>query len=235
MSKGFQFKQFYIRHDLCAMKVSEMACLLGVLAPIPPKVSQIADFGTGTGLLACMLAQRSSAQITAIEMETNAVLQAQENAIQSPFSARIQVIEADIRTFQSPTLFNLIVCNPPFFEHQLISNQVQKAAAWHDTTLRLHELFEAVIRNLVPEGQLIILLPGSRANDAIQMAQEYALNLSHQFSIHHHHLSPEGFVVLGFQFKKRSPVHFRKIVVRSEARTYTPMVHQLLQPFYLYL
>ncbi|MBU3677161.1 MAG: methyltransferase [Chitinophagaceae bacterium] len=235
MSKGFQFKQFYIRHDVCAMKVSEMACLLGVLAPIHPNAHQIADFGTGTGLLACMLAQRSDALITAIEMETNAVLQANENVLQSPFIARIQVLEADIRLFHCPTLFDLIVCNPPFFEHQLKSSKAQKAAAWHDTTLRLHELFEAAIRNLVPQGQLVILLPSSRAEEAISMAQDFALNLSHRFGIHHHQESAEGYVVLGFQFKKNGPVHYRKIVVHSENKTYSPLVHGLLQPFYLYL
>lgn len=235
MSNGFQFKQFYIRHDLCAMKVTEMACLLGVLAPIAYSVQTIADFGTGTGLLACMLAQRSHAAITALELDQNAVLQAQENVVNSPFSERIDVIQSDIRQFTTSSPFDLIVCNPPFFEKQLPSQHVQKAAAWHDTTLRLNELFESVERNLSPGGQFVLLLPASRLDDAIQNAYQYHLCLSHHWTIFHKPNAQEGFVVLGFQRGSNLPTYLSNLTLRNAYNEYSPIVTQLLKPFYLYL
>ena len=123
---GFQFKQFSVRHDRCAMKVGTDSILLGAWANID-QVRSVLDMGCGSGLLALMIAQRltqrltesdSDYQITAIEIELNAAQQAKENAQQSPWAQRIRVVNRDLITFAAngQLRFDLIIANPPYFE-----------------------------------------------------------------------------------------------------------------------
>ena len=112
----FQFKQFTIRHDKCAMKVGTDGVLLGAWAGTE-SCSRILDVGTGTGLIALMLAQRSKAVVDAIDIDADACLQAQENAESSLFAGRINVFHSDLADFAqaSTHLYGLIVSNPPRF------------------------------------------------------------------------------------------------------------------------
>ena len=111
----FQFKQFTIRHDKCAMKVGTDGVLLGAWAGTE-SCSRILDVGTGTGLIALMLAQRSKAVVDAIDIDADACLQAQENADSSLFAGRINVFHSDLADFAqaSTHLYGLIVSNPPY-------------------------------------------------------------------------------------------------------------------------
>lgn len=114
---GFTFKQFFVAHDRCAMKVGTDGILLGAWAPIA-QVKHVLDIDTGSGLLALMLAQRTGEQVAldAVELDEEAAAQARENAVASPWSARIQVHQADIQQWQPPQTrrYELIVSNPPF-------------------------------------------------------------------------------------------------------------------------
>ena len=113
----FQFKKFTIRHDKCAMKVGTDAVLLGAWADTA-SCKNILDIGTGTGIIALMLAQRSCADIDAIDIDKDACIQAEENVAASPFAGRIKVIPASCADFaRSTTLkkYDLIVSNPPYF------------------------------------------------------------------------------------------------------------------------
>ena len=116
----FQFKQFTIRHDKCAMKVGTDGVLLGAWAGTE-SCSRILDVGTGTGLIALMLAQRSKAVVDAIDIDADACLQAQENAESSLFAGRINVFHSDLADFAqaSTHLYGLIVSNPPYFVDSL--------------------------------------------------------------------------------------------------------------------
>lgn len=115
---GFTFKQFFVAHDRCAMKVGTDGILLGAWAPIA-QVKHVLDIGTGSGLLALMLAQRTGELVAldAVELDEDAADQARENAAASPWSTRIQVHQADIQQWQPPQTrrYELIVSNPPFF------------------------------------------------------------------------------------------------------------------------
>ena len=116
----FQFKQFTIRHDKCAMKVGTDGVLLGAWAGTE-SCSRILDVGTGTGLIALMLTQRSKAVVDAIDIDADACLQAQENAESSLFAGRINVFHSDLADFAqaSTHLYGLIVSNPPYFVDSL--------------------------------------------------------------------------------------------------------------------
>jgi tRNA1Val (adenine37-N6)-methyltransferase len=115
---GFTFKQFFVAHDRCAMKVGTDAILLGAWAPVAG-VKRILDIGSGSGLIALMLAQRtpSPVNIDAVELEPQAALQAQENVQQSPWPERIQIHQQDIADWaeQCDKRYSLIVSNPPYF------------------------------------------------------------------------------------------------------------------------
>ena len=103
------------------MKVGTDGTLLGAWALASAGPCRVLDVGTGTGLIALMMAQRyPEAQVIAIDIDEKAVFQAQENVLASPFADRIQVLEADVQTFEDSEKFDSIVCNPPFFEDSLV-------------------------------------------------------------------------------------------------------------------
>lgn len=116
---GFTFKQFFVAHDRCAMKVGTDGILLGAWAPIA-QVKHVLDIGTGSGLLALMLAQRTDDRVMldAVELDEEAAAQARENVATSPWGARIQVHLGDIQRWQPAQTrrYELIVSNPPFLQ-----------------------------------------------------------------------------------------------------------------------
>ena len=116
----FQFKQFTVWHDKCAMKVGTDGVLLGAWTSVQGAHS-ILDVGTGTGLVALMLAQRSlpNTNIVALEIDEAAARQAKENIVRSPWKKQIEVVQADFRKYQSPEKFDVIVSNPPYFVDSL--------------------------------------------------------------------------------------------------------------------
>src|SRR2546421_11557996 len=114
----FQFKQFRIDQDRCAMKVTTDACILSAWAPIPP-AGNFLDIGTGTGLLALMMAQRSAGIIDAIELHEESFLRAKENVEASRWRDRIHIIHSDAKLFRPNKKYDFIICNPPFFQNQL--------------------------------------------------------------------------------------------------------------------
>lgn len=110
----FSFKQFTVYHDRCAMKVGTDGVLLGAWADVSG-ARDILDIGTGTGLIALMLAQRSEAHIMAVDIDEDAVKQAKENVEKSPWPGRIEVERHDICCFNSDIRYDVIVSNPPYF------------------------------------------------------------------------------------------------------------------------
>jgi tRNA1Val (adenine37-N6)-methyltransferase len=117
MSKNsFQFKQFTVYQERCAMKVGTDGTLLGAWANAPEGSSSILDIGTGTGLVALMMAQRfPEATIHGIDIDTEAVAQATENVARSPFASRIMINRCDATKITDMEGYDAIVCNPPYF------------------------------------------------------------------------------------------------------------------------
>ena len=139
----FKFKQFTIWHDKCAMKVGTDGALLGAWAA-PKEARNILDIGTGTGLVALMLAQRCQAFIDAIDIDADACLQAEENVARSPFADRIRVHCCALNDFHpsAPSHYDLIVSNPPYFHQALKCPDPKRNRARHTDTLSLEELFQ---------------------------------------------------------------------------------------------
>ena len=134
-NNSFTFQKFTIHQDRCAMKVGTDGVLLGAWAH---GGKRILDIGTGTGLVAIMMAQRfADAHVTAVEIDHNAALQACNNANCSPFASRISIVETSIQNFEvyGTQLFDSIVSNPPFFTDSLKNPDSQRATARHADTL----------------------------------------------------------------------------------------------------
>ena len=156
----FQFKQFTVRQEHCAMKVGTDGTLLGAWAQASESACHILDIGTGTGLIALMMAQRyPQAFVTAIDIDDGAVRQAKENASASPFADRISVVKADALTFDATEKYDSIVCNPPFFEDSLICPDPQRTEARHTVSLGYRQLMETAFRLLKEDGRFSVIIP----------------------------------------------------------------------------
>ncbi len=153
---GFTFKQFFVAHDRCAMKVGTDGILLGAWAPVAG-VKRCLDIGAGSGLLALMLAQRTddSVMIDAVELESEAAAQAQENINQSPWAERINVHTADILQWitQQTVRFDLIISNPPYYQQGVECATPQREQARYTTTLALSMGWHLRLRTDVAENE----------------------------------------------------------------------------------
>jgi tRNA1Val (adenine37-N6)-methyltransferase len=165
----FQFKQFTVWHDKCAMKVGTDGVLLGAWASVQ-NAHKILDVGTGTGLVALMLAQRSlpDADIIALEIDEAAAGQARENVTRSPWKERVEVVQTDFRDYQSSDKFDVIVSNPPYFVDSLECPDQQRNAARHNGSLTYEELLEGVVGLLAEDGTFTIVIPADVA-DRVKM------------------------------------------------------------------
>ena len=178
----FQFKQFTIHHDRCAMKVGTDGVLLGAWAPLDHP-ARILDVGTGSGVIALMLAQRfPAATVEGIDIDAAAIAQAQENIAASPYAARCtarcSTLHSLIQQAGSATgvqnapapeeLYDAVVCNPPFFEESLLPPDARRRDARHTTSLPFPELAADSARLLRPGVCFCVILP-TTAFDAFHL------------------------------------------------------------------
>ena len=160
---SFQFKQFTVNQERCAMKVGTDGTLLGAWANAPVSYGKILDIGTGTGLVALMMAPRFP----------EAALQAKENVEVSPFSDRITIIHGDATKMDDKTLFDAIVCNPPYFVDSLTCPQDQRTLARHAVSMNFDQLMQTAYKLLKNDGIFSIVIP-TENNDAIETAAALA-------------------------------------------------------------
>lgn len=155
----FRFKQFTIEQDECAMKVGTDGVLLGAWAR---GGSRVLDVGTGTGIIALMMAQRyPDAHILGIDIDEGAVRQATTNVLSSPFSLRIRIQQTTFQDMDDSFAgcFDAIVSNPPFFIDSLADPDEQRNLARHTTTLTYAELMQSAWRLLSDDGELSVVVP----------------------------------------------------------------------------
>lgn len=150
------------------MKVGTDAVLLGAWCPIM-NARRILDIGTGSGIIALMLAQRTDAKIVGVELDKEAAVQAQENAQRSKFSSRVQVVHSNIVHYKPEEKFDLIVSNPPFFSSSLISPNKQRSLARHADTLPLESLAKTAYQLLEPDGLFCVILPNYIADKFVNI------------------------------------------------------------------
>lgn len=164
----FRFKQFAVRQDRCPMKVGTDGVLLGAWAEVRPGDRRMLDVGTGTGLIALMLAQRSAAWITAVDIDVECATQAAENFAASPWADRLDAVSVAVQRYDPVEKFDLIVSNPPYYVDSLLSPDEGRNTARHAAGLPFGELAAAVVRLLSPGGRFALRCRPSRCSDSVR-------------------------------------------------------------------
>lgn len=239
----FQFKQFMIHQDRCAMKVTTDGCLFGAWVAEQVKsenkeVKNLLDIGTGTGLLSLTIAQANSTiRLDAVEIDNDAFEQAKENIANSPWSNRINVFHRDAKEFSSPHLYDVIISNPPFYERELKSENNKKNKAHHDEGLLLDDLLSIIKKNLTPGGEFYLLLPYKRreaidiafAKNELTISQITFVKQSTQHSYFRIMISGKHAA------NKEGLSTTTELTIRNEKQEYMPEFIQLLKDYYLHL
>jgi len=210
MSTGFQFKQFFVKHDRCAMKVGTDGVLLGCWCPTH-SATRILDIGTGSGLIALMLAQRCpDAQITAIDIDPDAVAQARENFAASPWSDRLHVSHCALQDLSDQSfvfersgllsfVYDLIVSNPPYFTASLKNPDAARCTARHNDTLPFSVLIAESAKRLAPDGTLALIVPAEAEDELQALAAQHSLHCTHRCYVHPKPGRPAKRVLLAWQ------------------------------------
>lgn len=175
----FRFRQFTVWHDRCAMKVGTDGVLLGAWAG-QGRPGKILDIGTGSGLIALMLAQRfPEARITGIEPDAEAAVQAGENFLCSPWHDRLTIRTATLQDFTAGTAgngtFDLIVSNPPFYDSTLLNPDARRSAARHTSSLPYSELMRCASALMTGTSELDIVIPSEYWRQILKAAEDNGL------------------------------------------------------------
>lgn len=227
----FKFKQFTIEQDQCAMKVCTDSCILGAFTPVEAGM-KVLDIGTGTGLLSLMLAQKSNLRIDAIEIDKAAALQAEENIQKSPFRDQISVHLTDIKEFK-PKEYDLIISNPPFFEGQLSSPDLQKNKAKHSSHLSFSDLAEIIAEKLASAGYSSILLPPAEMKMFEEKMFLNGLYPLRKLAIRHHSGKPVFREISLFSRKEQDLIIKELCIYEPDGKTYTHDFEALLKDYYI--
>ena len=230
----FQFQQFRVEQDRCAMKISTDAVLVSSLVQSDaPK--QILDIGTGTGVIALMLAQRfPQASLTAIELDPEAAGQAAENCEQSPFSERLTVIQGRFQDFKEEKRFDLLVSNPPFFPDHLPASDPKRNQALHTHSLSFEELLHKASQLLAPSGSFWVILPPRQMQDFLQCAKGNGLFLGTRVHIRDNASKPVHREVVGFTLSEPlTSVLPMELFLKNEDGSYSDDYRNLISGFLL--
>ncbi len=175
----FYFKKFKIKQNNCSMKVGTDAVLLGAWVK-PKKSAKILDIGTGTGIIALMLAQKSIAKITAIEINKESAEQARDNVAESDYNNKIDIKHISIQQYslQCEDKFDLIITNPPYFIDAYKSKDKNRVIARHTDTLPFIDLLNSVKKLLYPKGKFCLILPLNEAYIFKEMAEAHGFYLT---------------------------------------------------------
>lgn len=231
----FKFKQFTVYQDKCGMKVGIDGVLLGAWAAVNDSVKNILDIGTGTGLIALMMAQRCNAFIDAIDIDKDAVAQAKSNIQASPWSNRINTRHLSLQDFvrESSKKYDLIVSNPPYFVNSLKSPSMQRTNARHTNELSHQDLLFLSKKLLTREGSLSLILPTEEADKCIEHAEKIALYLNHEVFVHPKPSKAAKRKLLTFELCEKSR-KIENITIETEQRhQYTPEFYCLVKDYYL--
>jgi len=231
----FSFKQFIVHQDQTAMKVTTDACIFGGYITTD-ETKKILDIGTGTGLVAMMLAQRTHAQIDAVEIENSAYNQAITNIQESVFKDQINVFNTSIQLFSKLTeqqnQFDLIVSNPPFFQNHLKAEEVTRNNSLHTDKLSFEDLIHSVLRLISSPGTFVILLPLYESSIFEQLSISKELYPQKKLTIRHRKDTKILRIITTFG-RIRKEIINEELIIKNSDESYSPDFQALLKDYYL--
>ena len=228
--EGFTFRRFNIIQDRCAMKVGTDGVLLGAWANGGNK---ILDIGTGTALIALMMAQRfEQAKITAIDIDEMACGQAKENVDCSPFSDRIEVACCALQDFKQDS-FDAIVCNPPFFTSSLKCPDNRRTMARHEDALSVADLMKCAFRLLTNSGELSLIIPSNRKADFDMHAAFVGVYVSRVYAIKTVEHKPIGRYLLAYSKTPVGAIDRREVCLCAQNGSRSQWYSNLTSDFYI--
>lgn len=248
--EAFDFKQFSIRQDRCAMKVGTDGVLLGAWTEVNSHHKarvRVLDIGTGTGLIALMMAQRiaennSSFQIDAIEIDTDAAKQAEENKQDSPWRAQINIIPSSLQEYRTridieEVKYDLMVSNPPFYNATLKPDDEARAIARHKDSLPLSEITDFARQHLSEEGTLSLIFPTSYDSEVMTAATLSGLHPIRLCDIVTKKGKPckRRMATFALPTHPKKDIEKQTLSIRNEIGEYTKEYIQLVEKFYLNL
>lgn len=215
------------------MKVGTDAVLLGAWVDVEGAKSTL-DIGTGSGIIAIMIAQRtpSNAIIDAVELQPEDARQAAENILASTWRSKITVISSSIQDYQPGKPYDLIVCNPPFFSNSLQPPSAERTRARHQKTLSQKDLVDAASRLLAPSGRLGVIMPPVEGETFVRMAEGSGLFLQRITRFYSRAGKPQERSLMEFGF---SSMLAKKdaLVLYSSGSQWTEDYRRLTGDFYL--
>lgn len=229
----FKFKQFTIKHGDCQSKIGTDGVLLGAWAEVSG-VGSVLDIGTGTGVIAMMLAQRAkSANITAIDIESKCCEIAAENFQNTPWSSRLTIANIPIQELvtQKGHAFDLIVSNPPYYDGIKPTGK-GKQLFKHSENLPHLQLLSAANQLLTGKGHLCVVLPVTEANKLIDKAGDYQLFLTHKTTVFSKKKKKPIRLLMQFEKNAKNTVK-RTLTLREQGGGWTEEYRQLVVDFYL--
>ncbi|WP_400076345.1 tRNA1(Val) (adenine(37)-N6)-methyltransferase [Winogradskyella sp. R77965] len=235
MEKPFKFKKFTIHQDRCAMKIGTDGVLLGAWTSLSNEPSSILDIGAGTGVLSLMLAQRSQAQnIEALEIDVDAYEQCSENFENSPWADRLFCYHASLIEFVEEVegLFDLIICNPPFYSEDYKTNDNSRDLARFQDAMPFEHLIYAVANLLSEEGIFSVIIPFKEEDNFVDLASKVGLSLKRSLRVKGNPNSEIKRSLLEFSFYD-SNIESSEIVIETERHQYTDDYINLTKDFYL--
>lgn len=235
MSK-FQFKQFAVEQDRCAMKIGTDGVLLGAWATIDNNPFSILDIGTGTGIIALMLAQRSGAtQIDALEIDEDAYEQATDNFENSPWNDRLFCFHAALDEFieEPEDEYDLIISNPPFYTEDYKSENEQRDLARFSDAMPFEDLIEAADLLLSENGIFAVIIPFKEEERFIDLCAEVELFPVKATRVKGSPKTPIVRSLLAFKRYELSVLEADELIIEINRHEYTEDYIELTKDFYL--
>ena len=231
----FHFKNFSLNHDNSSMKVGTDGVLLGAWANVT-SCNQILDIGTGSGLIALMVAQRTNgkATIDAIDIHEASVNEATANFNNSPWSASLNAFHIAAQNLHIDDKYDLIVSNPPFFINAQKAPSKSRSDARHTDTLSQEALLESVLTLLAPKGRFAVIWPTAEGELFAALAMAYGMYLNKITEVLPTPQKSTERLLMEFSFQQ-SEISSDQLVIELEKRhNYSDEYKNLTKDFYLY-
>ena len=237
----FRFRQFVVRHDRSSMRVGTDAVLLGAWAGGDESAlfpgAKILDVGCGCGLIALMVAQRfDGSQVLGLDIDTDSVVEARENALSSPFADRVDFCQADVRVFakeSSGAAYSLIVCNPPYYTEDTLPPDQRRSMARNALHLSFAELLQSVCRLMAEDGRFAVVIPMQARGDFVSLSMKMGLYVQRECRVQTVLRKTPKRVLLEFGFQMNTDIKISSLILQDSTGGRSLEYSLLCGDFYL--